>query len=293
MTGPRLLVAALAPAILLIACTSDPDEDACPQPDPPAVAGAGPSVLPDLNGGSTPHAYTVEVVDRMEHDTTAFTQGLVHADGRLYESTGLYGESDLRLVQPETGEVLLDAAMDEQFFGEGLALHDGRLFQLTWREQQLFVWDRCTLDELDQMDYAGEGWGLVGDGEVLWRSDGTSVLHQHDPETFEVIGTAEVTDRSVPLARLNELELVDGLIMANVFTESWIAVIDPESGDVVAWVDASPVVTEVGATDPGDVLNGIAVDPASGRLWLTGKRWPTLFEVRIVPGDDLPPPGLL
>jgi len=293
VTGPRLLVAALAPAILLIACTSDPDEDACPQPDPPAVAGAGPSVLPDLNGGSTPHAYTVEVVDRMEHDTTAFTQGLVHADGRLYESTGLYGESDLRLVQPETGEVLLDAAMDEQFFGEGLALHDGRLFQLTWREQQLFVWDRCTLDELDQMDYAGEGWGLVGDGEVLWRSDGTSVLHQHDPETFEVIGTAEVTDRSVPLARLNELELVDGLIMANVFTESWIAVIDPESGDVVAWVDASPVVTEVGATDPDDVLNGIAVDPASGRLWLTGKRWPTLFEVRIVPGDDLPPPGLL
>ena len=293
MTGPRLLVAALAPAILLIACTSDPDEDACPQPDPPAVAGAGPSVLPDLNGGSTPHAYTVEVVDRMEHDTTAFTQGLVHADGRLYESTGLYGESDLRLVQPETGEVLLDAAMDEQFFGEGLALHDGRLFQLTWREQQLFVWDRCTLDELDQMDYAGEGWGLVGDGEVLWRSDGTSVLHQHDPETFEVIGTAEVTDRSVPLARLNELELVDGLIMANVFTESWIAVIDPESGDVVAWVDASPVVTEVGATDPGDVLNGIAVDPASGRLWLTGKRWPTLFEVRIVSGDELPPPGLL
>jgi glutamine cyclotransferase len=293
VTGPRLLVAALAPAILLIACTSDPDEDACPQPDPPAVAGAGPSVLPDLNGGSTPHAYTVEVVDRMEHDTTAFTQGLVHADGRLYESTGLYGESDLRLVQPETGEVLLDAAMDEQFFGEGLALHDGRLFQLTWREQQLFVWDRCTLDELDQMDYAGEGWGLVGDGEVLWRSDGTSVLHQHDPETFEVIGTAEVTDRSVPLARLNELELVDGLIMANVFTESWIAVIDPESGDVVAWVDASPVVTEVGATDPGDVLNGIAVDPASGRLWLTGKRWPTLFEVRIVSGDELPPPGLL
>ena len=293
MTGPRLLVAALAPAILLIACTSDPDEDACPQPDPPAVAGAGPSVLPDLNGGSTPHAYTVEVVDRMEHDTTAFTQGLLHADGRLYESTGLYGESDLRLVQPETGEVLLDAAMDEQFFGEGLALHDGRLFQLTWREQQLFVWDRCTLDELDQLDYAGEGWGLVGDGEVLWRSDGTSVLHQHDPETFEVIGTAEVTDRSVPLARLNELELVDGLIMANVFTESWIAVIDPESGDVVAWVDASPVVTEVGATDPGDVLNGIAVDPASGRLWLTGKRWPTLFEVRIVSGDELPPPGLL
>jgi glutamine cyclotransferase len=276
-----------------MACTSDDPEDACPQPDPPAVAGAGPSVLPDLDGASTPHAYTVEVVDRTEHDTTAFTQGLVHADGLLYESTGLYGESDLRLVHPETGEVLLDAAMDERFFGEGLAMHDGRLFQLTWREQQLFVWDRCTLDELDRIDYGGEGWGLVGDGEMLWRSDGSSALHRHDPDTFEVIGTVEVTDRGVPLDRLNELELVDGQVMANVFGEPWIAVIDPETGEVVAWVDASPLVTEVEATDPGDVLNGIAVDPETGRLWLTGKRWPTLYEVRIVPGNDLPPPGLL
>lgn len=228
----------------------------------------------------------------MEHDTTAFTQGLVHADGLLYESTGLYGESDLRLVQPETGEALLDATMDEQFFGEGLAMHDGRLFQLTWREQQLFVWDRCTLDELDRMDYAGEGWGLVGDGEVLWRSDGSSVLHQHDPDTFEAISTVEVTDRGVPVARLNELEMVDGQIMANVLGEPWIAVIDPETGEVTGWVDGSPLVADVDAPDSSDVLNGIAVDPKSGRLWVTGKRWPTLFEVRIVPGDELPPPGL-
>jgi glutamine cyclotransferase len=292
------LVAALGPAIFLLACASDPDgqsntEDGCPQPDPPAVAGAGPPVLPDLGGASIPHAYTVEVVDRLGHDTTAFTQGLVHADGLLYESTGLYGESDIRLVEPETGEVLLNTAMEEQFFGEGLAMHDGRLFQLTWQEQQLFVWDRCTLDELDQMDYAGEGWGLVGDGEVLWRSDGTSVLHQHDPDTFEVIGTVDVTDRGVPLARLNELELVGGQMLANVFTEPWIAVIDPGTGAVTGWVDASPLVAEAAADDPDDVLNGIAVDPATGRLWLTGKRWSTLFEVRIVAGDDLPPPGLI
>ena len=286
-------MAALAPVILLIACTSDPDDGACPQPDSPAVAGAGPSVLLDLDEESTPRAYTVEVVDRMEHDTTAFTQGLVHADGRLYESTGLYGESDIRLVQPENGEVILEAAMDEQFFGEGLAMYDGRLFQLTWQEQQLFVWDRCTLEELNRMDYAGEGWGLAADGEVLWRSDGSFLLYRHDPDTFEATGTVEVTDRGVRLARLNELELVDGQIMANVFGEPWIAVIDPETGEVTAWVDGSPLVAEVVTTDSKDVLNGIAVDPESGRLWLTGKRWPTLFEVRIVPGDELPPPGLL
>lgn len=292
------MLAALAPTIVLLACTSGPDEqanaeDACPQPDAPAVAGAGPAVIPDMDDAPTPHAFTVEVVDRLEHDTTAFTQGLVHADGLLYESTGLYGESDLRLVQPETGEVLLDAAIEEQFFGEGLAMHNGRLFQLTWQEQQLFVWDRCTLDELDRMDYTGEGWGLASDGEVLWRSDGSSLLHQHDPDTFEVIDTVEVADRGVALARLNELELIDGQIMANVLGEPWIAVIDQENGEVTGWVDGTPLVDEVGATDHNDVLNGIAVDPETGRLWLTGKRWPTLFEVRIVPGGDLPPPGLL
>lgn len=292
------MVATLAPAVLLLACASEPNEqsnadDGCPQPDPPAVAEAGPQVIPDADDASGPHAYTVEVVDRLEHDVTAFTQGLVHADGLLYESAGQYGESDVRLVEPGTGEVLLTTPLEEQFFGEGLAMYDGRLFQLTWQEQQLFVWDRCTLEELNRMDYAGEGWGLAADGEVLWRSDGSFLLYRHDPDTFEAIGTVEVTDRGVRLARLNELELVDGQIMANVFGEPWIAVIDPETGEVTAWVDGSPLVAEVVTTDSEDVLNGIAVDPESGRLWLTGKRWPTLFEVRIVPGDELPPPGLL
>lgn len=297
VTSVRRLVAALGLSILLFGCAPETKdggnaEDACPQPDPPAVAGAGPSVLPDLEAAPTPHAYTVEVVDRTPHDPDAFTQGLLHADGLLYESTGLYGESDVRLVEPATGDVLLDEAIPEEFFGEGLAMHDGRLFQLTWQEQQLFVWDRCSLEELDQMDYTGEGWGLISDGEVLWRSDGSSTLNRHDPSTFEVVGTVDVTDRGVPLERLNELELVDGYILANVFTEPWIAVIEPETGDVTGWVDASLLVSEVGATESNDVLNGIAVDPETGRLWLTGKRWPTLFEVRIVPGDDLPPPGL-
>jgi glutaminyl-peptide cyclotransferase len=287
----------VAALLVLFGCASSTQssvDEPCPEPDPPAVAGAGPAVLPDSGdpSTSTPRPYTVEVVDRMPHDEAAFTQGLLHAHGLLYESTGLYGESDVRLVEPSTGEVLQSTPLPEDVFGEGLALYDGRLFQLTWQEQQLHVWDRCSLDEQRQLSYQGEGWGLTVAGDSLWRSDGSNQLYRHDPETFEVEGTLDVDDRGVPLAELNELELVDGQILANVFTEPWIAVIDTETGSTTGWIDASPLVAEVGATDGDDVLNGIAVDPATGRLWLTGKRWPTLFEVRIVPGDALPPPGL-
>lgn len=294
VTRALRLAAALALTVLL-GCTSSTQSSVggpCPEPDPPAVAGAGPAVLPDRGDPTTPRPYTVEVIDRMPHDEAAFTQGLLHADGLLYESTGLYGESDVRLVEPRTGEVLESAPLPEDSFGEGLALNDGRLFQLTWQEQQLYVWDRCTLDEQRQLSYPGEGWGLTVVGDSLWRSDGSQRLYRHDPETFEVVDTLDITDRGVPLARLNELELVDGHLLANVFTEPWIAVIDTETGSTTGWIDASPLVAEVGATDEDDVLNGIAVDPAAGRLWLTGKRWPTLFEVRIVAGDALPPPGL-
>ena len=294
MTCARRPAATLALTVLL-GCTPTTQSSVsgpCPEPDPPAVAGAGPAVLPDRGDSSAPRPYTVEVIDRLPHDETAFTQGLLHADGLLYESTGLYGESDVRLVAPRTGEVLGSASLPEDSFGEGLALYDGQLFQLTWQEQQLYVWDRCTLDEESQLSYEGEGWGLTGVGNSLWRSDGSHRLHRHDPETFEVVGTLDVNDRGVPLARLNELELVDGDILANVFTEPWIAVIDTGTGRTTGWIDASPLVDEIGATDDDDVLNGIAVDPATGRLWLTGKRWPTLFEVRIVAGDSLPPPGL-
>ena len=289
------VVAALALPILL-GCTPPTQSSVggtCPEPDPPAVGGTGPAVLPDRSDPSTtPRPYTVEVIDRLPHDDAAFTQGLLHAGGLLYESTGLYGKSDVRLVEPRTGEVLESTPLPDHTFGEGIALHDGRLFQLTWQEQQLHVWDRCTLAEQRRLAYQGEGWGLTVAGDSLWRSDGSNKLYRHDPDTFEVVGTLDINDRGVPLARLNELELVDGHILANVFTEPWIAVIDTETGRTTGWIDASPLVAEVGATDDDDVLNGIAVDPATGRLWLTGKRWPTLFEVRIVAGDALPPPGL-
>jgi glutamine cyclotransferase len=196
-------------------------------------------------------------------------------------------------VEPESGDVLAEQSLPESMFGEGVAAHDGQLYQLTWREEEVLVRDRCTLREVERLTYDGEGWGLTGDGRVLWRSDGSSTLSAHDPDTFAGVGTLDVRDRGAPVDMLNELELVDGQIMANVFGEPWIAVIDPETGEVTAWVNCSSLVADIDVTDSGDVLNGIAVDPKSGRLWLTGKRWPILYEVRIIPGDDLPPPGLL
>ncbi|HET6728975.1 MAG TPA: glutaminyl-peptide cyclotransferase [Jiangellaceae bacterium] len=262
----------------------------CPALDPPAVAAAGPVVVPE-SAGAVPAAYTVEVIDRTPHDEMAFTQGLIHAGGLIYEGTGLYGESLIRLIEADTGDVLAEETVDESLFGEGVAGHGGRLYQLTWREEEVLVRDRCSLAETGRMGYEGEGWGLTGDGSVLWRSDGTDTLSVHDPDDFVVTSTVDVHDRGRPVTRLNELELVDGQILANVWQTPWIARIDPRSGEVTGWIDGSPLVEEIGSNDPEAVLNGIAVDGGSGRLWLTGKRWPTIFEVRVVPAADLPPPG--
>ncbi|MGH8776929.1 MAG: glutaminyl-peptide cyclotransferase [Jiangellaceae bacterium] len=268
---------------------SDGEPLDCPDLDAPAGSDAGPLVVPPSAG--TPAAYTIEVVDRLPHDESAFTQGLIHAGGLLYEGTGEYGGSRIRLLSPPDGAVLVEQALPDAMFGEGIAAHDGRLYQLTWREQTVLVRDRCSLSETSRLTYQGEGWGLTGDGDVLWRSDGTGTLTAHDPSTFAVVRTVDVQDRGQPVTRLNELELVAGQILANVWQTPWIARIDPSSGQVTAWIDASPLVDEVGATDPDEVLNGIAVDPASGRLWLTGKRWPTVFEVDVVAGQSAPRPG--
>jgi glutaminyl-peptide cyclotransferase len=268
---------------------SPPGTRSCPQLDP--VSRGQADVVP-APAGAIPAAYTVEVVERNPHDRGAFTQGLLHAGGLLYEGTGEYGASRIRLVEPESGDVLAEQSLPESMFGEGVAAHDSRLYQLTWREEEVLVRDRCTLREIERLTYDGEGWGLTGDGRVLWRSDGSSTLSAHDPDTFASVGTLDVRDRGAPVDMLNELELVDGQILANVWKTPWIAHIDPATGEVTGWIDASPLVGEVGSSDPEEVLNGIAVDEESGRLWLTGKRWPTVFEVRIVPGTLLPEPGL-
>lgn len=292
------MVGALALGAGAVAFTSVTDGEArtCLAGElPPPPSGAG-EVLPATPAAAdadavAPAAYEVEVLARYPHDTEAFTQGLVVHDGLLLEGTGGYGTSDVRAVDLASGEVLARQALPGQLFGEGLARHGDRLFQLTWQDQEGFIRDACTLDVVGEFTYDGEGWGLASDGELLWRSDGTATLTAHDPETLDVVRTVEVTDRGEPVLRLNELEVVGGELLANVWLTDLIARIDLGTGTVTGWVDAAALTDEVAPTDVDDVLNGIAATDDGDRLWLTGKRWSTVFEVRVVPGGELPPAG--
>jgi glutaminyl-peptide cyclotransferase len=233
---------------------------------------------------------TVEILAVHPHDREAFTQGLVWAGGgKLYESTGLYGASSLRLVDLGTGAVERRVELPPDVFGEGLALlpagaggERARLVQLSWREGAAAVWDAERFEVVDWRRYEGEGWGLCFDGSRLVMSDGTAELSFHEPASFAVDRRVGVTLDGQPLAGLNELECVDGAVWANVYTTATLARIDQQSGRVTATVDASALVERAAAGDE-DVLNGIAHDPASGSFYLTGKRWPELFEVRFVP----------
>ncbi|WP_419918869.1 glutaminyl-peptide cyclotransferase [Candidatus Poriferisocius sp.] len=221
------------------------------------------------------------VIATYPHDTTAFTQGLLWHDGLVYESTGLRGQSVLRTVDLSTGRVLRETAGDPQYFGEGLALVDDRLVWLTWQAGVAGVYDRDTLDPEGGFTYAGEGWGLCHDGTRLVMSNGSSTLTFRHPETFEVLGSVRVTDADgQPVDRLNELECVGDYVWANVWLTDLIVVIDPGSGTVAAEADMSAIINPHPAgTDNNDVLNGIAYRPDTATFLITGKRWPTMFEV--------------
>lgn len=227
---------------------------------------------------------TVEVIERYPHDTDAFTQGLELHDGLLYESTGQYGESDVRIVEPATGAVQQQTALPDEFFGEGLTLVDDRIWQITWRENTAFAYGRDTLTEQDRVDYEGEGWGVCHDpaGERLVMSDGTDELTFRDPETFEPTGTVTVTRAGEPQTMINELECVGDDVWANIWLTDEIVCIDPDSGEVEAVVDASGLLTDA-EQGPADVLNGIAAIPDTDSFLITGKLWPWLFEVQFVP----------
>lgn len=225
-----------------------------------------------------------EVVRTLPHDPDAFTQGLVYADGRFYESVGRYGRSDLREVDPETGSVIRARPLETRLFAEGLALVGDRLIQLTYREGVAIVYDRDTFEELERFRYPGEGWGLCYDGRVLWMSDGSSTLQRRDPVTFELLGRLDVRRDGRAVPRLNELACVGEHVVANVWTSNELVRVRKADGRVDAVIDASdlvPVDPRVRA-DPDAVLNGVAHDPVTGRWWLTGKLWPVLYEVRLV-----------
>lgn len=237
-----------------------------------------------------PERWLVEVLDRRPHDTRAYTQGLLWRDGVIYESTGAYGASSLRSWRWDDGSQTARVDLDGDLFGEGIALVPGadeRLIQLTWRRGVALVWTLEPFSELGRMRFAGEGWGLAYDGSELIMSDGTPILTFRDPETLTVRRRLRVTRSGMPVDDLNELEVVDDLLFANLFGSDEIAAVDMNSGSVVAVIDASGLLTAEEA-EAADVLNGIAYRPDAGTFLLTGKYWPWVFEVRIL-GYDPPP----
>ena len=219
------------------------------------------------------------LVGRFPHDSAAFTQGLLFFDGVLYESTGLYGESTLRRVDPKTGQVLDMVSLDEELFGEGLALRDGELVQLTWREQAVLFWDSETLRLKKLLPYPFEGWGLTFDGSNFIASDGSSLLRFLSSEDLSVEREVTVTAGGREIDRINELEYAKGKVYANLWYEDLVLVVDPGSGNVVGWLDFSFLRQEL--TGEADVMNGIAFDSESGNFYLTGKNWPFLYVVKI------------
>lgn len=229
--------------------------------------------------------FSFRVIKAFPHDPTAFTQGLVFADGVFYESTGLRGRSTLRKVAVETGAVIVQQPVDAQYFAEGLALVGDELLQLTWEEQTGFVYDKATFKRLRTFTYPTEGWGIAFDGRNLVMSDGSSRLFFLDPKTQKPLRSIEVTDASRPVERLNELEFVRGELWANVWQTDRIARINPGTGKVVGWIDLTGLLRPEARGPGGDVLNGIAWDKAGDRIFVTGKNWPWLFQIEVVPAS--------
>ena len=246
-----------------------------PQRSAPAAKRAAPAPAP-VHGFS--------VVKSYPHDRQAFTQGLEYVDGVLYESTGLNGRSGIRKVNLATGEVLQVQPLDPAYFGEGITVWKNRIIQLTWQHGVGFVYDRQTFKQQGSFKYTGEGWGLTHDGTRLIMSDGSDsgTLRLFDPETLRQTGTIAVKDRGLPVARLNELEYVKGEILANVWQSDRIAMIAPASGRVTGWIDLRGLLDPREGVSPDAVLNGIAYDAKGDRLFVTGKLWPRIYEIKIV-----------
>ncbi len=232
-----------------------------------------------LQSQSAPEILKVNVLSKHPHDRTAFTQGLLLHNGKLYESTGLNGQSTLRIVDPESGEVEKSIDIEREFFAEGLTLVDDKLIQITWKKGVAFVYNVDTFERIQTYTYQGQGWGLCYDGTNIYMSDGSPNLFVRDPNTFDLLGQIPVTLAGKPLPNLNELEFVNGFVYANVWQTNNIVKIDPASGKVVSVVDAANLLSAE-EKKGADVLNGIAYDPETETFLITGKHWPTLFKVK-------------
>lgn len=249
-------------------------------PMPTEIAYPAPAT-PETNQ-SVP-TYSYEIINSYPHDAAAFTQGLIYVDGVLYEGTGRYGQSSLREVDLETGTVQSLSTIPEQYFGEGITIFDDKIYQLTWQNQTGFIYDQDSFKLLDTFSYPTEGWGLTHDGQNLIMSDGTNHLYFLDPNTLEITNQVAVFNaQGNPVVRLNELEYINGAVYANIWQTNDIVQINPETGQVTAWIDLTDLLSSESLTQPVDVLNGIAYDAENGRLFVTGKLWPTLFEIELV-----------
>jgi glutaminyl-peptide cyclotransferase len=243
-----------------------------------AACGCGPS----MHAGGTPE-YGYEIVRAYPHDRNAYTQGLFYLGGFLYEGTGLNEQSSIRKVRLETGEVVQKRDLPGAYFGEGIVNWRDRLIELTWESEVGFVYDLTTFAPRSQFTYTGQGWGITQDGKRLIVSDGTAQLRFWDPETLRETGRITVTDQGRPVDRLNELEWIKGEVFANVWQTDRIVRIDPKSGNVTGWIDLTGLLSAADRmAGDDDVLNGIAYDAARDRLFVTGKRWPKLFEIKLV-----------
>ena len=247
-----------------------------------AASAAGGFSCPGPVIGPGTRVFGYRVVATFPHDASAFTQGLAWDQGRLFEGTGLNGGSTLREVVLETGAVLRQVALAREFFGEGIVIVGEAIYQLTWLNREGFIYDRDTFALIGGFTYPTEGWGITHDGSRFIMSDGTAAIRFRDHDTFAEIGRIDVHDENGPVRRLNELEYIDGRIWANVWNTNFIAIIDPATGAVESWVDLTGLRPSSTLGQSDSVLNGIAYDAANDRLFVTGKRWPSLFEIALV-----------
>ena len=248
------------------------------------IDAAPPANVANSNASHSSAAVTVygyEVVNTFPHDPDAFTQGIIFQDGALVESTGLERHSTLRRVELQTGKVLQKVDVSPYFFAEGMTLFGGKIYQLTWKGEKGFIYDPKTFEKTGEFKYTGEGWGLTHDADSLILSDGTDEIRFIDPNTYAVKRSIRVTDAGRPVIEINELEYVKGEIYANIWHEDRVARIDPRDGRVRSWIDLSGLLKPGETRDPEAVLNGIAYDEQGDRLFVTGKLWPKIFEIKL------------
>jgi glutaminyl-peptide cyclotransferase len=229
-----------------------------------------------------PKRFGFKVLHTFPHDRDAFTQGLVYESGKLYEGTGQEAGSSLREVNLETGNVIRQHNLEGSLFGEGIAVYGDRIFQVTWENKVGFVYDKSTFKQKNKIYYSTQGWGLTTMNDKIVMSDGTNVLYFYDPESFTVVSRIEVYDNREKVDSLNELEYINGEIWANIWMSDLIARIDPSSGKVLSYINMKGILADSERTPETDVLNGIAFDKDSNRIFVTGKRWPKLFEIKVI-----------